>query len=91
VTKSAGPGAPVNVVAQTEPNADGTIEFFYSDGSKSTLVFAKPAQKADATGKLTFTGEMYRHVRTGPATLKVTVKAGGKESTFTTTMEVTAV
>lgn len=56
VTKSAGPVAPVEVVAQTESNADCTIEFFYSDGSKSTLIFPPPKdkQKADATGKVQF-------------------------------------
>jgi len=92
VTRSAGPGTPVKVVAQTEPNADCTIEFFYSDGSKSNLIFPSPKdkQKADATGKVQFEGEMYRHVRVGTATLQVTVKSGDKTGVFKTTMEVTA-
>jgi len=92
VTKSAGPGAPVKVIAQTEPNADCTIEFFYSDGSKSNLIFPSPQdkQKADATGKVQFEGEMYRHVRVGTATLQVTVRSGDRTGVFKTTMEVTA-
>jgi hypothetical protein len=92
VTKSAGPGAPVKVVAQTEPNADCTIEFFYATGQKSTLIFPSPKdkQKADATGKVQFEGEMYRHVSVGTATLQVTVKSGDRTEVFKTTMEVTA-
>jgi len=92
VTKSAGPGGAVQVVAQTEPNAECTIEFFYADGAKSTLVFPAPSdkKKADATGKVQFDGAMFRHVKVGAATLQVTVKSGDKTGVFKTTMEVTA-
>jgi hypothetical protein len=92
VTKSAGPNAPVQVIAQTEANAECSIEFFYSNGNKSSLVFPSPnnVKKADATGKIQFDGTMYRQVTTGPATIQVTVNSGGKTGVFKTTMEVTA-
>jgi TRAP transporter TAXI family solute receptor len=93
VTKSAGPNAPVQVIAQTEPNAECTIDFFYSNGNKSSLVFPSPGnvKKADASGKVQFDGAMYRQVTTGPATIQVTVNSSGKTGVFKTTMEVTAV
>ncbi|MEW6142916.1 MAG: hypothetical protein AB1597_07180 [Chloroflexota bacterium] len=92
VTKSAGPGDPVKVVAQTESNADCTIEFFYATGVKSSLIFPSPKdkQKADATGKVQFDGAMFRHVSVGTATIQVTVKSGDKTAVFKTTMEVKA-
>jgi hypothetical protein len=92
VTKSAGPNDPVNVTAQTEPNAECSIEFFYSNGNKSNLIFPTPnnVKKADASGKIQFDGAMYRQVTTGTATIQVSVNSSGKTGVFKTTIEVVA-
>jgi hypothetical protein len=85
-TDKAAQNGPVAVAAQTEPNAECTIQMWYTEssgGSESKVTFANATQKADASGAVKWDGFLNARAYAGKTKLLVTVKSGANTATFT--------